>query len=108
VRLPPADRDPQRLAEALKVLAGPFKVLEGALADRSYLLGEDFTVADLNVAAVISRAVDMHLSGTPRVGDWLKRCLDRPAARAALTLRAQADAKTSVEVTRAIARHNRL
>jgi glutathione S-transferase len=26
VRLPPADRDPQRLAEALKVLAGPFKV----------------------------------------------------------------------------------
>src|SRR5947208_1407498 len=108
VRLPPADRDPQRLAEALKVLAGPFKVLEGALADRSYLLGEDFTVADLNVAAVISRAIDMDLSETPRVGEWLKRCLDRPAARAALTLRAQADAKTSIEVTRAIARHNRL
>ncbi len=109
VRLPPADRDdPQRLAEALKVLAGPFKVLEGALADRSYLLGEDFTVADLNVAAVISRAIDMDMSATPRVGEWLKRCLDRPAARAALTLRAQADAKTSIEVTRAIARHNRL
>ncbi len=108
VRLPPTDRDPQRLAEALKVLAGPFEVLEGALADRSYLLGEDFTVADLNVAAVVSRAVDMDLSATPRVGEWLKRCLDRPAARAALTLRAQADAKTSIEVTRAIARHNRL
>jgi len=108
VRLPPADRDPQRLAEALKVLEGPFRVLEGTLADRPYLLGEDFTVADLNVSAVISRAIDMDLSATPRVGDWLKRCLDRPAARAARALREQADAKTSVEVTRAIARHNRL
>src|ERR1700719_2316363 len=53
VRLPPQDRDPQALAEALRVLAAPFKVLDGALAGRSYLLGEDFTVADLNVAAVI-------------------------------------------------------
>jgi len=50
----------------------------------------------------------MDLSATPRVGEWLKRCLDRPAARAARALRAQADAKTSVDVTRAIARHNRL
>jgi glutathione S-transferase len=108
VRLPPTDRDPQRLAEALKVLAPPFKVLDGALAGRSYLLGEDFTVADLNVAAVISRALDMDLSATPRLADWLARCLERPAARAARALRAQADAAVPVEVTRAIARHNRL
>jgi glutathione S-transferase len=108
VRLPPADRDPQRLAEALKVLELPFKVLDGALAGRPYLLGEDFTVADLNVAAVISRALDMDLSATPRVGEWLERCLERPAARAARALRAQADAEVPVEVTRAIARHNRL
>ena len=108
LRLPPEDRDPQRLAEALKVLERPFKVLDGALAGRPHLLGEDFTVADLNVAAVISRAVDMDLSATPRVGEWLKRCLERPAARAARALRAQADAEVPVEVTRAIARHNRL
>jgi glutathione S-transferase len=107
-RLPPADRDPQQLAEALKVLEPPFKVLDGALAGRSYLLGEDFTVADLNVAAVISRAFDMDLSATPRVGEWLKRCLERPAAVATRALRAQADAETSIEVMRAIARHNRL
>ena len=93
VRLPPEDRDPQRLAEALKVLEPPFKVLDGALAGRSYLLGDDFTVADLNVAAVISRAIDMDLSAEPRVGDWLKRCLERPAARAARALREEADAR---------------
>ena len=108
VRLPPADRDPQRLAEALAVLAPPFRVLDGALADRPYLLGDDFTVADLNVAAVISRAVDMDLSGRPRLRDWLGRCLERPAARAARALRADADAAVPVEVTRAVARHNRL
>jgi glutathione S-transferase len=108
VRLPPEDRDPERLAEALKVLAPPFKVLDGALDGRSYLLGDTFTVADLNVAAVISRAIDMDLSATPRVADWLKRCLERPAAREARALRAAADAAVPVEVTRAIARHNRL
>jgi glutathione S-transferase len=108
VRLPPEDRDPQRLAEALKVLESPFKVLDSALAGRSYLLGDDFTVADLNVAAVISRAIDMDLSATPRLGDWLERCLERPPARAARALRAEADARVPVEVTRTIARHNRL
>jgi glutathione S-transferase len=108
VRLPPEDRDPQRLAEALGVLAPPFRVLDGALAASPYLLGDDFTVADLNVAAVISRAIDMDLSATPRIGDWLRRCLERPAARAALALRAEADAQVPVEVTRAIARNNRL
>jgi glutathione S-transferase len=108
MRLPPEDRDPRRLAEALKVLEQPFKVLAAALAERPYLLGDAFTVADLNVAAVISRAIDMDLSAMPRLGDWLKRCLERPAARAARALRAQADAQVTVEVMREIARHNRL
>ena len=108
VRLPPEDRDPQRLAEALKVIEAPFRVLDSALTGRSYLLGDDFTVADLNVVAVISRAIDMDLTATPRLGDWLRRCLERPAAGVARALRADADAQVPVEVTRAIARNNRL
>ena len=108
VRLPPQERDPRRRAEALKVLEAPFKVLEGALTGRPYLLGEEFTVADLNVAAVISRAVDMDLSATPRLAQWLERCLERPAARTALALRAKADAEVPLKVTRTIARNNRL
>jgi glutathione S-transferase len=108
VRLPPEDRDAARRDEALQVLAAPFKVLDAALADRPWLLGDEFTVADLNVAAVISRAIEMDLSATPRLADWLRRCLDRPAARAAQRLRAQADAAVPVEITRQIARRNRL
>jgi glutathione S-transferase len=108
VRLPPEDRDPQRRAEALQVIAAPFKVLDGALAKSRYLIGDEFTVADLNVCAVISRAVDMDLTSTLHIADWLRRCLDRPAAREACALRAQADAQVPVEVTREIARRNRL
>ena len=108
VRLPPEDRNPARLAEALEVIAPPFRVLDGALAERPYLLGDDFTVADLNVAAVISRAVDMDLATKPHLAGWLKRCLTRPAAQEALRLRAEADAAVPVEITRRIAQHNRL
>ena len=108
VRLPPAEQDAAKRAEALKVIAGPFKVLDNTLADRPYLLGREFTVADLNVAAVISRAIDMDLSATPRLQAWLARCLERPAAREALKLKAQGDAEVPLEVTREIAKRNRL
>jgi glutathione S-transferase len=108
VRLPPAERDVVKLEEALNVIAVPFKILDAAVAKQPYLLGNDFTVADLNVAAVISRAVDMDLSAVANLKAWLTRCLERPAARAALALKDKADAETPPEVTRRIARINRL
>ena len=108
VRLPPAERDAKLRDEALGVIAPPFKVLDTALAKNPYLLGAEFTVADLNVAAVISRAADMDLSAWPHLKSWLMRCLDRPAARAALALKTKSDNDTPVEVTRRIARINRL
>jgi len=83
-------------------------VLDAALAAQPYLLGDEFTVADLNVAAVISRAIDMDLSGVLNLKAWLTRCLERPAARSALALKNSADAQTPPEVTRRIARINRL
>jgi len=108
VRLPQADRDAAKRDEALKVIAAPFKVLDAAVSRQPYLLGANFTVADLNVAAVISRAVDMDLSAVPNLKAWLTRCLERPAARAALAMKNQADAATPAEVTRRIAKINRL
>lgn len=108
MRLPPGERDAQKRDEALAVVAAPFRVLDAAVATQPYLLDQDFTVADLNVAAVISRAVDMDLAAVPHLKVWLDCCLDRPAARAALALKAQADRATPPEVTRRIARINRL
>ncbi|MGB7078485.1 MAG: glutathione S-transferase family protein [Xanthobacteraceae bacterium] len=108
VRLPAGERNAALREEALKVLASPFKVLDAAVATRPYLLGDAFTVADLNVAAVISRAVDMDLVAVPHLHAWLTRCLDRRAARRALALKTKSDDATPVEVTRRIARLNRL
>ena len=108
VRLPPAERDADKRADALKVLVAPFKVLDAAVSKEPYLLGGEFTVADLNVAAVISRVIEMDLSATPNLKAWLTRCLERPAARQALALKTTADNATPVEVTRRIARINRL
>jgi glutathione S-transferase len=108
VRLPPDERDAGRREEALKVLERPFKVLDAAVAAPRFLLGNDFTVADLNVAAVISRAVDMDLSAVPNLKAWLMRCLERPAAQKALAMKSKADRETPAEVTRRIAKINRL
>ena len=108
VRLPPAERDVTKRDEALKVVAAPFRVLDVAVSKQRYLLGDVFTVADLNVAAVISRAIDMDLGAVPNLKAWLTRCLDRPAARKALALKSAADAATPPEVTRRIAKLNRL
>ena len=108
VRLPEAERDAARRDEALAVLKAPFKVLDGALAGRNWLVGDDFTVADLNVAAIVSRAIEMDLSAVPNLKAWLTRCLERPAAREALALKSKADAETPADVTRRIARTNRL
>src|ERR1700716_3356216 len=59
IRLPADERDAAKRDEALKVVAGPVRVLDAAVAKQPYLLGDEFTVADLNVAAVISRAIEM-------------------------------------------------
>lgn len=66
-------------------LAKPLGVLEQALAGRSHLLGEEFGVADLNVAAILSwgRIAKLDLLDTPNLSGWLGRCLSRPAAKEA-------------------------
>ena len=70
---------------AAPLVAASLATLERALADRAWLLGEAFTVADLNVAAVLSpsRSSQLDLSPYPRISDWLQRCFARPAAGSA-------------------------
>lgn len=84
---PPEKRDAKLAAEGKAQLEGLFAVLDGALARHPFLLGADFTVADLNLASVMFRALQMDLRRMPRVKEWLERALQRPAARAALKLR---------------------
>ena len=57
-------------------------LLEAELSDRSWLLGEDFTAADMCVAAILSpsRAAKLPLARYSRLRDWHLRCYHRPAA----------------------------
>lgn len=86
---PPEQRNAAIAAEAKAQLEPLFGVLDGALGREPYLLGPEFSVADLSLAAVSYRALQMDLGATPRLRAWLEGCIDRPAARAALRLREQ-------------------
>jgi glutathione S-transferase len=85
--LPEAERDAKRARAARLDLERPLAVLDGALTAAPWLVEGRFTVADLNAAAVMYRALWMDLDATPHLRDWLHRCWDRPAARQARALR---------------------
>ena len=78
---PPEQRDEKAAQAAVEALNAPMNVLEGSLKGKEYLLGKNFTIADLNVAAVMSWAPMMRLdlSSTPTMQAWLQKCLGREA-----------------------------
>jgi glutathione S-transferase len=79
--LPEPERKPELAAEALAKLHTPLKVLEGVLSNSAYLIGKDFTVADLNVAAVAWRVLSTPLASQyPHTKAWIEKCWARPAA----------------------------
>jgi glutathione S-transferase len=67
---------------ALAKLARPWSVLDGYLKEREYLVGNRFTVADLNVAAVMHFVpiANIDISPWPAMKRWLENCLERPGA----------------------------
>lgn len=77
---PEAERDTQAASTALENLQRPLKALEASLQKTPYLLGDRFTVADLNVAAVLYRGLVMDLAKYPKVATWLQTCWLREAA----------------------------
>jgi glutathione S-transferase len=85
--LPPEQRSEEAVTKALEALKAPLKVLEDHLKERPFLLGKDYTIADLNVASVLLLApmVGLDFSGVPKAKAWLDKCLERPAAQKSRT-----------------------
>jgi len=79
--LPEAQRVAAKGDEAAERFKKPIAVLDGALADRPYLAGPDFTIGDLNVASVLMIApmAGLDLGAPPNAAAWLGRCTQRPA-----------------------------
>lgn len=84
--LPKEQRNEQAAANAVQALNAPLKVLDQSLKS-GYLLGSEFSIADLNVASVLmlGTMVGVDMSGTPAAKGWLEKCLARPAAQKSRT-----------------------
>lgn len=87
IYLPESERDPAIVAAALQALAKRLAIADEVLATRPWLVGDRFTVADLNLATVLMRFKELGGEAHPHLSAWHARCLARPAAQRALALR---------------------
>jgi len=80
--MPPERKpDPARVERAKEALQAPLRVLDAALAESPYLLGNRFSVADLNVAGVVAGLgmAKFELVSWPKAAAWLETCTSRKA-----------------------------
>jgi glutathione S-transferase len=84
--LPADKRNAAAADDAIKHIQRPLAVLEGALTRTRNLLGSDFSLADLNVGAVMywAKLGSVPLVEFPRISAWLEACLSRPACQKAM------------------------
>ncbi|QYO76410.1 glutathione S-transferase family protein [Devosia salina] len=81
VRTAPSQQDPRAIAEALARLACLLKIAEGQLADREYLAGDDFTLADIQFGHVLYRYFDIDIArpAWPAIERYYAALVRRPA-----------------------------
>jgi glutathione S-transferase len=79
--LPEFARDASYAERDELLLRKPLGVLNTTLAERAYLAGGQFSVADLNVASILvwGKMGRLDLSTHSNVARWLESCLARPA-----------------------------
>jgi len=83
------DEGKATIARCAKALDKVFARMETHLDGRDYLVGDRFTVADLNLAEVFRYTMSQKqlFARYPRVAAWLARCHDRPAFKAMMDVR---------------------
>lgn len=71
----------ETIAVASRLLKKPFEILNTHLSAQDYLVGNRFTVADLNAAEICRYAMTEKVltDANPKVVAWYERCHDRPA-----------------------------
>lgn len=76
-----ADLTAERIAYHARQLAAAFDPLEAALAGRSYLVGDRFTVADIPLGINAYRwfHLDIERPHVPNIEAWYRRLQSRPA-----------------------------
>jgi glutathione S-transferase len=73
-----ADRDLAAMEKHREALGRPLRMLNRHLGQNTYVLGEDFTIADVNVSGTVSLA-QIDWSPYPNIERWQATCRERPA-----------------------------
>ncbi len=81
VRTAPKDRDQTALREALRLLGKQFDIAEAQIADRRFLAGDDFSLADIQFGHVLYRYFDIPIERPSHPN--LRRYYDALTARPA-------------------------
>lgn len=74
------DSRPETREKGLTAIAPMHQVLDDHLAGKQFILGDTFTLADINVGTVIvvNRLIKNDISGFPNMVAWLDRLFARP------------------------------
>lgn len=77
---------PEQREALVKNLLNRFKLLDGKLGDKQFLVGDGFTIADAYAFVMLrwAKRFALDLSGYPRLGLYFMRLMQRPAVQAAL------------------------
>ena len=77
---PEDERNAKAAAAASKDIAARLSVLDGALADKHFLVG-DYTLADAHVSSYVDwlRHMKIDMAALSHLNAWSKRCSERPA-----------------------------
>ncbi len=83
ILLPDAERSVDAIQGAMNRLYNPLTVLNKHLGKSSFVVGERFTIADINLASIIGwlNAARSDITNYSCLSNWLKQCANRPAAR---------------------------
>ena len=83
---PDEKKNPKVIERAARALERPLAVLDAHLAERAYLLGDAFTIADLNLAGVmrlLGGLAGHDYAAHANVKRWADACYARPSLAAA-------------------------
>ena len=81
VRTPPAKRDPSALARAIAAHDRSLAILEGQLGPNSWVMGADFTLADIVIGHTLYRyfTLDIDRPDRPAIAAYYTRLTERPS-----------------------------
>jgi len=87
VRTPPEQQDKALIAKSTAEGQAAIDILDKALAGRTYITGDTFTMGDIPLGCAAHRWLNLSVpkKSAPNVERWYGRIMERPAVRTVLT-----------------------